>query len=185
MTRITILLFLLIVCITAASQAQAQAPAPKPDPALKKLHVWAGHWSYEGEYKAGPLGPGGKASGERTGDMILGGFFFQGRWTQKGPVGEGRVLEITGYDPVNKNFSSEFYMSDGSRASAVLTVSRNTFTWAGKGVIAGKQCQFKETLVLAADLTSMTDTAEISADGKTWTPLFERKHTKVKPAPKK
>ena len=182
MRRITILLFLLVFCF--ATVVQAQAPA-QPDPEVKKLHVWVGHWTYEGQYEVSPLGPGGKVTGDWTAQMILGGFFLQGRLTQKGPVGETRVLYITGYDPVNKNLSSEFYMDDGSRASAVLTINGSTLTWAGKGVMAGKQCEFKETFTLAADLTSMTDKGEISVDGKTWTPLFERTHTKAKPAEKK
>jgi len=182
-TRISILLFFLVVCSGTAMQAQAQAP--KPGPEVKKLHVLVGHWTYEGEFKPGPLGPGGKVTGERTGEMILGGFFFQGRWTQKGPVGEARALEITGYDPVNKNYSSEFFFADGSALSAALTISGNTLTWAGKGLGPGRQYLFKETFILAADLMSMTDKGEISADGKTWTPLFERKHTKVPAAAKK
>ena len=181
--RISMLLFLSVFCFTTAMQAQA--PAPKPDPALKKLSVLVGRWTYEGEFQASPLGPAGKVTGERTYQIILGGFFFQGRWTQKGPAGETQALEITGYDPVNKNLSSEFYFGDGGRASAVLTISGNAWTWAGKGVIGGKQMSFKETFVLAADLMSMTDKGEISTDGKTWTPLFERTHTKVKPAAKK
>ena len=53
MQRISILLFLLVFC--SATAMQAQAPAPKPDPEVKKLHVWVGHWTYEGEYKPGPL----------------------------------------------------------------------------------------------------------------------------------
>jgi hypothetical protein len=32
---------------------------------------------------------------------------------------------------------------------------------------------------------SGTEKAEISADGKTWTPFFEGKYTKAQPAPKK
>jgi hypothetical protein len=183
MQRISLLLLALVFCFATAMQAQA--PAPKPGPEVKKLRVSVGHWTYEGEFKPGPLGPGGKVTGERTGEMILGGFFFQGRWAQTGPTGEARALEITGYDPVNKNFSSEFYFGDGGRVSAVLTISGNTLTWAGKGLGPGKQYLFKETFILAADLMSMTDKAEISADGKTWTPLFERNWTKAKPAPKK
>jgi hypothetical protein len=183
MKRISILLFFLVVC--SATAMLAQAPAPKPDPALKKLSVLVGHWTYEGEYVASPLGPAGKVTGERTYQKILGGFYLQGRWAQKGPGGEAQVLEITGYDLVNKNLSSEFYFGDGGRASAVLTISGNAWTWAGKGVIGGKQMSFKETFVLAADLMSMTDKGEISADGTTWAPLLERTHTKVPPAAKK
>jgi hypothetical protein len=74
MTRITVLLFALVVCFATAAQAQTQAP--KPDPALKKLAVRVGHWTYEGENNPGPLGLGGKYTGEATCQMILGGFFF-------------------------------------------------------------------------------------------------------------
>jgi hypothetical protein len=183
MQRISILLLALVVCFVTAMQAQA--PAPKPDPALKKLHVWVGHWTYEGEYKPGPLGPGAKATGEFTGQMILRGFLFQGRWTEKGAAGETRGLEIEAYDPVNKNFVSNWYLSDGSRFSGVLTVSQKTLAWAGKYLLTGKQYQFKDTWILAADSMSGTERGEISADGKTWTPWFENKWTKAKPAAKK
>ncbi len=51
--------------------------------------------------------------------------------------------------------------------------------------MGGKQYLFKESFIFAADSMSMMDKAEISADGKTWTPGLERKLTKVKPAAKK
>lgn len=183
MQRISILLLVLVVCFATAMQAQA--PAPKPDPELKKLSVLVGHWTYEGEYKPGPLGPGGKITGEYTGQMILAGFFYQARWTEKGPAGETRGLDIEAYDPVNKNFVSNWYLSDGSRFSGVSAVSEKTYAIAGKFLLTGKQYEFKDTLILAADLMSVTERGEISADGKTWTPWFENKWTKVQPAPKK
>ena len=183
MTRISVLLFVLVVFFATAMQAQA--PAPKPDPELKKLSVFVGHWTYEGEYKPGPLGPGGKITGEYTGQMILAGFFYQARWTEKGPAGETRGLDVEAYDPVNKNFVSNWYLSDGSRFSGVSAVSEKTYAIAGKFLLTGKQYEFKDTLILAADLMSVTERGEISADGKTWTPWVENKWTKVQPAPKK
>jgi hypothetical protein len=183
MKRISILLFLLVVC--SATAMQAQAPAPKPGPEVKKLHALVGHWTYEGESKPGPLGPGSKFTGDWTTQMILGGFFLQAGSTEKGPAGEGRGLEIDGYDPVNKNLSSHYYADDGSAFSGVITVSGNTYTWAGKFVIAGKQYQYKGTFIIGADLTSMTGKEEISVDGKTWTPWRDTKWIKAKPAAKK
>jgi hypothetical protein len=117
--------------------------------------------------------------------MILGGFFLQERWTEKGPAGETRSLALDGYDPVNKNFSGEMYSDDGSKLSGSITITGNTWTIAGKLVAAGKQYQLKGTFVLAADLASATYKTEISVDGKTWTPLSESKWTKAKPAAKK
>ena len=183
MRRITILLFLSVFCFTTAMQAQA--PAPKPDPEVKKLHADVGHWTYEGEAKPGPGCPGGKFTGEFDGQMILGGFFFQGRWTEKGPAGETRGLEIDGYDPVNRNFSSEMYFEGGGRFSGVLTITGNTWTYAGKLVTAGKQYQYKTSFVASPDLASGTYKDEISPDGKTWIPCGESKWTKAKPASKR
>jgi hypothetical protein len=117
--------------------------------------------------------------------MILGGFFFQARWTEKGPAGEIRGLEIDGYDPVNKGFVSNWYLSDGSRFSGVLTVIEKTWTDAGKWLTAGKQYPMKASGVFAPDLASVDVKFEISSDGKTWTPVGEEKWTKVQPAAQK
>jgi len=81
MKRISVLLFLLVFC--SATAMQAQAPAPKPDAEVKKLHAVVGHWTFEGEAKPGPLGPGGKFTGESNCQMILGGFFFQCQWRKQ------------------------------------------------------------------------------------------------------
>jgi hypothetical protein len=185
MTRISALLFLLMFCLATAMQAQAQAPAPKPDPEVKKLHANVGRWTFEGENKPGPLGPGGKFTGENTCQMILGGFFLRCQWTGKGALGEFGGLEVDGYDPANKDFSSGYYFSDGSRFSGTLTITGNIWTYAGKYLVAGKEYQYKETYIHTPDLTSWTDKQEISSDGTTWTPLSESRWTKVQPAPKK
>jgi hypothetical protein len=100
-------------------------------------------------------------------------------------MGETQYLEIDAYDPVNKNFTSSMYGDDGSKFSGTVTVSGNTLTWAGKFVVGGKPYMIREPFVFAANLMSATAKAEISVDGKTWTPFFEAKFTKAKPASKK
>ena len=182
MKRTIALLFLFV--FSFATAMQAQAPAPKPDPEVKKLHAVVGHWTFDGEQKPGPLGPGGKFAGEDNCRMILGGFFFQCQFAGKVAEGEMRLLEIDGYDPVNKNFSTEMFFGDGSRISGVLTISGNTWTYEEKWGVAGKQYQVKDSFVLAPDLTTGTDKVEISSDGTTWAPFWETKWTKAKPAPK-
>ncbi len=183
MQRISLLLFLLVVFFPMTMQAQA--PAPKPDPELKKLHIWVGHWTFDGEQKPGPLGPGGKFTGEFTGQMILGGFFLQARWVEKGALGETRSLEVVGYDPVNKNIFSRGYQDDGSTWSGMVGFSGSTLTFTGKLVFAGRQYPIRATYIFAADLASATRKEEISVDGKTWITSSESIWTKVKPAAKK
>jgi len=183
MQRIIVLLFLAVFC--SATAMQAQAPAAKPDPEVKKLHADLGHWTYEGEAKPGPGCLGGKFTGEMTCQMILGGFFLQCRFTEKDATGEGRILEIDGYDPVNKNFTHNSYADDGGRFSGVLTITGNTWTYTGRRDNEGKPHQYKGTFVFAPDLASGTFEDEISPDGKTWTTCEESKYTKVKAAAKK
>jgi hypothetical protein len=162
----------------------AQAPAPKPDHEIKKLTaLLGGHWTYEGEYKPGPLGPGGKITGEYTGKTILNGFFFEGRETEKGAMGETHNVEIDAYDPVNKNLICNFYQDDGSRMSGTVTVSGNNITWEGKFFVAGQQILMRAPLVVAADRTSGKWNVDLSTDnGKTWSLFFEATMTKTKPA---
>jgi hypothetical protein len=181
MTRTSALLFLLVFCPATATQAQA----PEPGPEAKKLHVLVGHWTYEGESKAGPLSPGGKYTGEMTCQMILGGFFLQCQVSGKADGSEARLIEIDGYDPVNKSFSCQSYFDDGSTFPRVLTIAGNTWTYVGKLAAAGKEYQYKDSLIFAPDLASATEEAQISVDGKTWTPFTESKWTKAQPAAKK
>jgi len=182
MRRLTILLVLLVICIE--TPALPQTTSPQPDPELKKLHALIGHWTYAGENKPGPLGAGGKFGGEYTAQMILGGFFMQGIEKEKG-TGKLLALGMEAYDPANKRFASNWYYSNGTVFSGTLTVSGNTFTWAGKLVVAGKEYLMKEAVIVSSDLMSATMSNEISVDGKQWVPSMEGKLLRVGPVAKK
>jgi len=181
MRRISVLLLALLVSLATAMQAQA----PKPDPALRKFSALVGHWTIEGEQVPGPLGPGGKYTGEFADRAILGGFFYQLQWAEKGAFGEVQGLEIDGYDPADMSFVSNWYVSDGSRFSGTVTVSGNTWAWAGRYYYMGKPYRLKDTLTFAADLMIATERGELSVDGRTWAPIWENQWTKAEPPPKK
>jgi len=100
-------------------------------------------------------------------------------------MGEWRCLIIFGYDALNKTYPDQTYLNNGICISGVFTVSGNTWTWTGKWPAGGKEYQARGTYTFAADLMSVTDVAEISADGQTWTPLRKGKWTKAKPAAKR
>ncbi len=172
-----------LVLLVFAVSIWAQTTAPTPDPELKKLSALVGHWTYEGEYKAGPMGPGGNAKGDELIQWIHGGFFLQDLEIEKVAMGETRMAFIYAYDPVSKNIVCSGLGIDGSKISGIVTVSGNTIILEGTFLVAGKENFVKSTLVAAADLMSMAQKAEISADGKTWTPFFEGNWIKVKPAP--
>ena len=174
----------LVVAVFAAS-AWAETPAPKPDPEMKKLEMLVGHWTYQGEYKPGPVGPTGKFSGEVTYEMILGGFILQGRFLEKGVMGDLQSLELCGYDPANKNYHVTVYSNDGSHWTGAITVSGTTWSTSWKLAFGGKQYLIRATDNFSPDWTSFAQKGEISTDGKAWATWWEMKVTKVKPAAQK
>jgi hypothetical protein len=162
----------------------AQTTAPKPGPEQKKLEIWVGKWTYEGEYKATPFGPAGKYTGIETGRPVLGGFFVEWRAEEKGPSGTTQWFEIDGYDALNKKFMWNSFDSDGSFQTAAYTIEGNTVDYSGTQFQGGKQYKFRGSCVFAADHMSWTQKQELSVDGKTWMLWFESKTTKTKSSPK-
>ena len=184
MKRIRLLFSVLVVCFVAAMQAQTTAP--KPDRALKQLHGLIGHWTYTCEYQATPLGPAYTTTGAYTNQMILGGSSLEGQFKEKSTNGEFEGLEFTRYDPKKKNFAISGYQSVRGAYSGTVTVKGTTVTNAVTFLIGGKPYESRATIVYSSDWTSADWKAEISSDGgKTWTPWFEQKMTKLKPATKK
>jgi hypothetical protein len=174
-----------IVVLVFAVFAWAQTPAPKPGPEHNKVGVFVGHWTYEVEYKASPFGPAGKATGTYDAQMILGGFFIQGHWVEKGASGVVRGFETFGYDPMTGNYPQSFYQDDGSKGSGAYTVNGNIWNYVGASVTGGKKYMVRWTMTFAADLMSITQKFDFSTDGNSWTPFGDQKYTKAKPAPKK
>lgn len=182
MKRFAFLAGAVLLVFAASIWAQTQAPTPAPE--LKKLGIMVGHWTYEGEYKAGPGGPNGKAKGEDRIQWILGGFILQDLETETGALGDARMAVLYAYDPVNKNLVSAGLMNDGGPVSGTVKVNGNTVVYEGKVVLGGKELIARLTYVVATDLMTMTQKVETSADGKTWAPFFDALFTKVKPGPK-
>ena len=104
MKQMSLLFSLLLVCLSTI--AIAQTPVPTPDPELKKMQAFSGDWTYEGEAKPTPFGPGGKFSGEQHCEWILNGFALQLSAVEKSANGTVRSLEIDTYDPRTRTFSS-------------------------------------------------------------------------------
>ena len=182
MKRIAIAVALIVLLSAVASRAQT--PAPKPGPEHKKLDIWVGDWTYDGEDKATPLGPAGKHSGKISVRPILDGFFVEFRGEVKGPRGTHRWLEIDGYDPLNKKFFWHNFGSDGHADAVTYTIDANTVSYSGTTVRGEKQYKMRGTGVFTPDLMSWIEKWEMSVDGKTWMQSSEDKFTKTKAAQK-
>jgi len=182
MKRTSIVTGMLVLLLAVASQAQG--PTPKPGPEQKKLEIWVGDWTYEGESKSTPLGPAGKFIGKSSVRPILGGFFIEYRGEENGPLGFLQWREIDGYDPISKQFTWKGFDSFGGYDAAIYTIDNKTQSYSGTTTSGDKQYKERGTVVFSPDFTSYVEKREISVDGKTWMPWFESKGTKAKSAPK-
>jgi len=179
-----ILIAVALVMLLVAVALQSQTPAPKPGPEQKKLEIWVGDWTYEGENKTTPLGPAGKFSGKSTVRSILGGFFVEWRGEEKGPNGPLQWAEIDSFDPVNKKYGWNAFGSDGSISVVTYTIEGNTVSYSGTITMGDKPYKMRGTAVFATDFMSFVEKREISIDGRTWMPTFESKSIKSKSAPR-
>ena len=174
MTRMAVALLLLL--FTASIQAQVQAP--KPGPEYKTYEVWVGDWTYEGEAKETPLGPGGKFSGKSTVRWILSGFFLEYRAQEQGPLGDLEIVEFDWYDAATKRYPYQGYMNNGEVYSATATVSGSVWKISGTQTHKGVQYKIRGATTFAADGKSNTWKYEMSPDGKKWVPFHEARRPK-------
>jgi len=182
MKRIVIMVAMAVLFLSVA--VQSQAPVAKPGPEHKKLDIWVGDWTYEGEVKATPLGPAEKFSGKNSTKQILGGFYIEFRGEDKGPAGVVQWFEIDGYDPLIKKYTWNNFSSDGGGQTVTYTIEGQTVPYSGTQIFGGKQAKIRGTIVFSADFKTNIDKREVSVDGKTWMPLWELKAIKAKSSSK-
>ena len=162
--------------LVAAAPLLAQAPTPGPE--VKKLEVWVGTWTYEGDAKATPLGPAAKVSGTETGRMIMGGFGLEWKGEEKGVFGAIQWSETDVYDTATKTYPYFGVQSDGALWSGSNTIVGNVWKGTGTQTVKGVTYRARGEATMAADGKSWAQKVELSTDGKTWMPWMELKITK-------
>jgi hypothetical protein len=174
MKRIGFAVGLVIIVLTVG--LLAQTAAPKPGPELKKLNIWVGDWTFEGESQATPLGPARKYVGKATVRPILDGFFVE--W--HGQSGDSSWNEVDGYDASNKTYFWTGFSNDGSFNSVTYTIDGTTVKYSGALILGDKQYRIRGTAEFGSDFMSCVDRQEVSADGQTWLLNFQNKMVKNK-----
>ena len=179
--QITLVGILVAMC---GSFVYAQAPqAPKPSAEHKKLAVFLGSWSVEGEYKPGNAYgvPAGKVTQVERFQWLPGEFFLQMNRDGRDPSGDVHHVWIMGYDTAAKKYTGQFFgLGNGGSGSASGTNAGNIWSWSGNGHSPdGKAFQERCTVTLAPNV-SYNVKCETSPDGKTWSPSLEWKATKSK-----
>lgn len=156
--------------------------AKTPGPEHKKMAVWVGDWTYEGESKNSPFGPGGKMKGKESSKMVLDGFVWEDRWQDEPVAGTGgRGIIYLRYDPETKTYIDYSFANDGTFGSTTNTISGNVWTGVGTQTDpSGKIYKTRFVRTLSADGRTGSIKAEYSADGgKSWMTWWEQTSRKV------
>ena len=180
--RMTLVEVLVVVCSILVQAQTAQAPKPGPD--HKKLGVFLGSWSLDGEFKPGNgYGfPAGTVSVVERFQWMPGEFFLQMNRDGKGPGGEIRHMIIFGYDSVAKKHTGTWYdLTGGGSISATFANTGNTWLWSGSGHTPDGKPYQERCITTVVPNTSYTLKCDTSSDGKTWSPSYEGKATRSKP----
>lgn len=165
--------------LVLAAAAPAQTEMPKPGPEHKKLDIFAGSWSLEGDMKPGPMGPGGKMTENQKCEWMEGGFFLVCHSEVKSSMGNGFGISILGYSADDKSYTYREFNSWGEFTDSKGSVDGDTWTWTSDEKMGGMIMKGRFTMKILSP-TSYNFTFEMSQEGAKWTTVIDGKATKGK-----
>jgi uncharacterized protein DUF1579 len=165
--------------VVLAAGALAQMEMPKPAPELKKLDTFAGTWTLDGDMKPGPMGPGGKMSGQEKCAWMDGGFYLVCNSSFKSPLGSATGTSYFGYSNEDKAYTYREFNSMGEFTDARGKADGDVWTWNSEDKVGGQM--MKGRYVVKVTSPSAYDFKfDMSQDGNTWTPVMAGKSAKGK-----
>jgi hypothetical protein len=163
--------------LTVAGLAQMEMPKPGPD--HKKLDMFAGSWTLDGEMKPSAMGPGGKMTEDEKCEWMDGDFFLVCHTTYQSSMGNGTGLSILGYSTDDKSYTYREFNSWGEFDDSKGSVNGDTWTWTSDEKMGAKTMKGRFTMKVVSP-TSYTFLFEMSQDGTNWTDVMDGKATKAK-----
>lgn len=170
---------ILAAWMVLAASGLAQMEAPKPGPEHKKLDMFAGVWTLEGDLKPGPMGPGGKMTENEKCEWMEGGFFVICRSDFKSSMGNGAGLSIMGYSNDDKAYTYREFNSWGEFTDSKGSVDGDTWIWVSDEKMGNMAMKGRFTMKMTSS-TSYNFSFEMSEDGTKWTDVMYGKASKSK-----
>lgn len=170
---------ILVAWLVLAMPALAQMEMPKPGPEQKKLDMFAGSWTLEGDIKPGPMGPGGKMTENEKCDWMDGGFFVVCHADFKSSMGGGTGITLMGYSTDDKVYTYREFNSWGEFTDSKGAVDGDTWTWTNDEKMGNMTMKGRFTMKVTSP-TSYNFSFEMSEDGTKWTTVMDGKATKAK-----
>jgi len=170
----TLTIFAAGLILAAAALAQE---APKPGPDHKKLDVFAGSWTLDGDIKPGSMGPGGKITEYERCEWMEGGFYLICHTDFKSSMGNGSGISVMGYSTEGKAYTYREFNSWGEFTDSKGTLDGDTWTWTNDEKMGTTSMKGKFTMKVTSS-TSYNFMFELSPDGAKWTTVMDGKATK-------
>ena len=166
-----------VAVLTTAVAAQQPPQAPKPGAEHKRIAYFAGDWSFQGEAKPSPMGPGGKISVTESCAWFAGGFHLVCRTKGTGPMGPSTGQATMSYDPGRKAYLYHAISSRGDAISVRGQVDGKVWTWVDDMTFEGKPMKIRATVT---EESPTANTFKLEAgDGTSMAVIEEGKATKV------
>jgi hypothetical protein len=159
-----------------AAMAMAQA-APKPGPELKKLDVFVGNWTLDGNLKPSAMGPGGTMTENNKCDWMEGGFYLVCHSESKSSMGNSVGLSVMGYSADAKTYTYHEFASDGELVDSKGALDGETWTWINDEKMNGATMKARFTIHMTS-ASSYTFVFDMSQDGTKWSTIMDGKATK-------
>ena len=164
----------ILMLLTAAL---AQMEPPKPAPELKKLDVFAGSWTLEGNMKPGMMGPGGSMTESEKCEWMEGNFYLVCHSDYRSSMGNGVGLSVMGYSTDDKVFTYREFNSFGEFDNSRGTFDGDQWTWTSDEKMGDKTMKGR-FIIKMTSATSYTFTFDMSPDGTKWDTVMDGKATK-------
>jgi hypothetical protein len=173
------LAMIIAAMIVFATSVMAQMEMPKPGPEHKKMEIFVGSWTLDGETKPSPMGPGGKVIEKESCEWMEGDYFIVCHSEYKSPMGNGVGLSVMGYSNAEKAYTYREFNSLGDFEDSRGHLEGETWTWTSDEKMGGMTMKGRFTMKMTS-ATSYDFSYEMSEDGTKWTNLMEGKATKAK-----
>ena len=165
------------IILAALILAGAAIAQTKPGPELKKLDIFVGTWTLNGNMKAGAAGAGGTMIENNKCDWMEGGFYLVCHSDYKGTMGSGTGLSVMGYSAEDKAYTFREFESDGEFVDSRGKLDGETWTWTNDENMNGTTVKGRFTIQMTSG-SSYTYAFDMSQDGTKWSTVMEGKARK-------
>lgn len=169
-------LMLTCIALLALAAFSAAQEMPKPGPEHKKLEMFAGSWTLDGDLKPGAMGPGGKLVETEKCEWMDGGFFVVCH-SQYSGVFSGASISLMGYSADDKTYTYREFSSTGEFTDSKGALDADTWTWTSDERMGSTVMKGRFTMKITSP-TSYNFVFEMSPDGAKWTTVMDGKATK-------